>query len=203
MLILLSRKNIILCLTAKDNESDTRCVVLGQKMICANSDVLKYVLECKADGDNYDSDDALCYDPELSKDPSKSITPFICIGPLLTAMLDELNEESSNLYEHEKKNRLDLQELVNIPSEKIWEVVRVWQTWVQTGDIKLSRCPFQRERMLKFARIMEMPEKLYRAVKKHEVDEKLYPTEDRHVMWKAGLYPEQNLAKEEAERAKY
>ncbi|KAH7305134.1 hypothetical protein BKA65DRAFT_486063 [Rhexocercosporidium sp. MPI-PUGE-AT-0058] len=168
------RTAITLYLNATGNNSTSRCVVLTEDQIFINSSVLKHVLQSKANTmSSYDSDDDLCYNPSTSKDPSKSNTRSIFLRPLLTAILQELDEELSNLDDWDKVNRDYINNLINIPSDKLWELAKVWQNWVVTGDLQLGRCPFQRERMLKFARVMEMPVEFFRTVKKHEVDENL------------------------------
>ncbi|KAH6695903.1 hypothetical protein BKA61DRAFT_583944 [Leptodontidium sp. MPI-SDFR-AT-0119] len=197
-------KDITFYLHTNANGFSSYSVTLTEGQIFKNSGVLKHVLESKANSENnYDTDDELCYDPSTSKEPSKSDTRSISLRPLLTAMLQELDEELNNLDSWDKVNREYIQSLILTPSDKLWELVAVWQSWVQTGEMQLGRCPFQRERMLKFVRVMEMPVEFFRAVKKHEVDVMHKPDEREHEMWKAGLHPEQWADKEERETAKY
>ncbi|PVH77997.1 hypothetical protein DL98DRAFT_516998 [Cadophora sp. DSE1049] len=213
ILILCRSEEVILYLTGTSPSSTHS--LLTEEQVIANSAVLKHVLETKADPDNgYDSDDELCYNPGRSKDYRSWATgdvfllPYldcraVFIIPLLKAMLQELDDELPNLGKWDKDNRTYLHALVNTPSDKIWELVQVWQGWVGSGEVKLGRCPFQRERMLKFARVMEMPVEFFRAVKKHEVDEKRFPTQHACEMWKNGLHPEQYVDREDKELKEY
>ncbi|KAG4438440.1 hypothetical protein IFR05_006093 [Cadophora sp. M221] len=189
---------------ASGSSASSRCIVLTEAQIFKNSGVLKYVLQSKADSNtNYNSDDELCYDPSTSKDPSKFDTRSVFLRPLLAAMLSDLDEELDSLDVYDKKARDYIESLSLTPSDKLWVLVTAWQSWVKTGSLGLGRCPFQRERMLKFARVMEMPVEFFRIVKKHEPDVMHKPDEKEHEMWKACLHPEQLADKEERETAKY
>ncbi|KAH7408934.1 hypothetical protein BKA64DRAFT_639254 [Cadophora sp. MPI-SDFR-AT-0126] len=204
LLTLYRFENVILYLTSAT--PDATHSMLTEEQVVANSAVLKHILSSKASPDEeFDPDDELCFNPATSKNHQTWAMDCqaVFIIPLLKAMLGELDDELPNLDKSNKENRSYLQDLVKTPSDKIWELVQTWQGWIESGEVKLGRCPFQKERMLKFARVMEMPIEFFRAVQKHEVDKKRFPTEHECEMWKNGLHPEQYVDKEDKELKEY
>ncbi|KAL2068560.1 hypothetical protein VTL71DRAFT_14897 [Oculimacula yallundae] len=177
-----------------DNSNIMQLVVMSEAEILRSA-VCKYLKRVEKTEDVEDSDDDICYDQTTTKNRHKGNYRYNNLIRCLEAVSEEFDKHYTLWDEFDVKIAKDLKFPLKSSVDKIWKLVQVWYSWTTTDKLTLGRDAFQRERMVRFCRVMELPKLLQQAVFKHKVDEVVDEDKKIHEMSKAGFHPEQQADK--------
>ncbi|KAL2068561.1 hypothetical protein VTL71DRAFT_14898 [Oculimacula yallundae] len=170
--------------TAEDFEPQ-ELLCFNETQIRKHSKLFNSVLHRKINNEyGYDPDDKWSIMAFKKEGTTKVAGGAIMFMPLLRDIYDDPNKQMS------MDGKTQFQNLLCRPN-LTWEVLIIWHTWVETGVLNLTACPWQKERALILVDVIGARGGFRNAVKGHPVDAKLFDNEKEEERWGRGSHPSQ------------
>ncbi|KAH9208956.1 hypothetical protein DL95DRAFT_467262 [Leptodontidium sp. 2 PMI_412] len=159
-----------------DDRGQTSHFCVPEILVFENAGAIQDLFaEKHQDPGRFDSEDRICWDPEISK----TLKPYQERSVYVMDFID---------YEAEKGNE-DAVALQGCPT-KIWSLFLHWWRFLREKKVYPVSCPWQKKRLLMLARVLDADERHIKEIEQCAVRDKMYEDEEEDIMWATHQHPD-------------